>query len=80
MAIENTPIAILIGVAYAVTYFLFYRKNRFFGNIIFMGIGIGILSWDSTTNITTAIGLLLFVGALINTAYDVLSGDHEKSR
>lgn len=73
MAIENTAISIFIAAAFAITYMVFYKKNRFFGNLAFMAISIAIMAWDSDTNITVAIGLVLLVGSIINAVYDVLT-------
>jgi hypothetical protein len=83
MAIENT--AFLIGMGLLFNYFIVYKKNKFFGNVLYLLLGIVTFYYGSSLtaidkNITIMIGVFIFVGSMINFIYDLLINKSTKAR
>lgn len=75
MAIEN--VTVMLGIGFVVNYFLLYKRNQFFGGIIYFLLSLGILYYGGTLtagadkNITIIVGVLLMIGTLISVIYDI---------
>lgn len=63
---------IITALVIIFNYLVVYRRNRFFGNIIFMGSGIMLMSL-STETINRSAGLIILLGGIVSFLYD-LSG------
>lgn len=69
MAVENTTILIVLGIMF--TYLVLYRKNRFFGNMAYMMISVGVW-YFGTDDVGKVIGIVMFFGSFINMIYDLI--------
>lgn len=83
MAIENTTIIIALGLMF--NYFILYKKNKFFGNIMYILTGIATMYFGSTltgadANITVIIGVIITLGSILNMIYDTFyAGKNRKN-
>lgn len=84
MVIENT--AFIIGLGILFNYFIIYKRNRFFGNILYILLsmltfyyGTG-LALDQDKNIVITIGILMFIGSIISLIYDILSNNNKNKK
>lgn len=59
---------IIIGLVF--NHFVLYRKNRFFGNLFYIALGLGVL-WQFPG--TGFVGLFISLGGLINMVYDLIA-------
>lgn len=63
---------ILICAAYAINYFIIYRKlNRFIANMFFIAISVGVLTLGSDMRLW---GMILVFISIIMTFYDAITG------
>ena len=74
MAIENT--AFILGLGILFNYFIVYKRNRFFGNILYILLSMltfyhGSTLLNADKNIVIAIGIFMFIGSIINMIYDI---------
>ncbi len=82
MAVENTTLIIMITIFF--NYFIVYKKNKFFGNIMFILSGVSILYFGSSfsgadKNISILMGVIIFVGSVINFIYDTFYSSSVKT-
>jgi hypothetical protein len=76
MTIENTAIILAIGLVF--NYVVLYKRNKFFGNMLYLLMSALMLYHGSTLtpigdkNITIAIGAIMIIGSIINAIYDIL--------
>lgn len=69
MAISDEIFIIAVGIAFS--YLVLYKKNRILGNIGMAGCGIAMMAF-STGNTHSAIGLIILLGSILNTIYDLI--------
>jgi len=66
-------ITIWLAIAMAFNYFLVYRKNRFFGNLVFMGVGFLMFYILPSDLLYAGVGFVIISGSIISLVYDVMS-------
>lgn len=63
-------ITIMAIFLFAFIYFVIYRKNRFFGNIGFLGVSILIMSFGTTYEYKV-VGFIMLLGSIVSLVYDI---------
>lgn len=77
-SLENSTV--LIGLGALFLYAIVYRRSKLFGSIGYMILGLftmyhgSSLAATADKNITTGIGAVFLIGAIINVAYELLFG------
>lgn len=61
---------VIIAITLIFIYLVLYKKNRLLGNIGYLGTGISVLLYDTTTIIDVS-GLIITSGAIISLIYDL---------
>lgn len=69
MAVSNEIFILVTGIMF--TYLVIYKKNRLIGNIAYIALGGLTLSYG-TGNLTAGTGLIILIGSIINTLYDLI--------
>lgn len=70
MAVDNE--IVLIGIALAFNYLVIMKRMKYLGGIVFLGLGLAIMSFN-TGNLYAITGLLTMIGGLATIVYDVLT-------
>jgi len=70
MAVSDEIVAMTVGMMFI--YLVLYRKNKLLGNIGYMGISIAMLVF-SKNDIFSMIGIVMLLGSLANTIYDIVN-------
>lgn len=64
-------VTIWLGIAMLFNYFILYRKNRFFGNLGFLGMGVLMLYILPADTLYAGIGMFIIIASLISGVYDI---------
>lgn len=65
-------IIIGLGILSIINILIFYKNNKLFGNIVFIGIGLS-LTYFAGDFILSGMGVILTLGAIINAIYDSIN-------
>lgn len=69
MALNDQVIIIIIGLVF--NYLVLYKRNKFFGGIVYMVISLITMGY-STDNTTASIGLIMLLASFVIFIYDMI--------
>ena len=76
MAISDELWLMAVGLGF--NYFIIYRKNKLFGNLIFVLLGLGVAYIGTTAtagasqNMQIMVGIIIFIGGIMSLFIDIM--------
>lgn len=68
---QMLDITVWMIIGFVFNYLIIYKKNRMFGNLGFLGLGILMLAILPADTLYAGIGIFIIIGSVISFAYDL---------